>query len=191
MPVNSARPPRHLLNVPLILLAAALLLIPSSPAAGQVTSIEINGESGTGDATQGELGSDAGWRMIGPPVTSVTAGDLESPADGNGSVIEFDLPSNSGMFYGYDDGSDSFSEISDPSASLTNGRGYILFLFDDSFNDGNTQDDDADPLDPDLTLEFNTGSVPSTGSDVTVGGFDTGASFHLIANPYNTGFRFK
>ena len=61
-----------------------------------------------GDATSGTLGDDAGWRLIGPPVSGttardLTAGDLVSPSDPNGSVIEFNLPGSLGMFYRWDD----------------------------------------------------------------------------------------
>jgi hypothetical protein len=58
-----------------------------SPLSG--TAITIVGNSGDeGDATVGELGGDAGWRLIGPPVEGATAGDLISGSDTNGSVID-------------------------------------------------------------------------------------------------------
>ena len=160
-----------------------------SPISG--TAITVVGNSGNeGDATVGELGGDAGWRMIGPPVEGATAGDLISGADTNGSVIEFTVAQGS-MFYRWDDtisGSPNdgdWSPINSASTAFQNGRGYLLFLFDD---DGIP---DADPLNPSVTLDVATGMV--TSSDVTVGDgtpasdpeFNRNAQFLLLANPFN------
>jgi hypothetical protein len=161
----------------------------ASPISG--TAITVVGNSGNeGDATVGELGGDAGWRMIGPPVDGATAGDLISGSDTNGSVIEFTVAQGS-MFYRWDDtisGSPNdgdWSPINSASTAFQNGRGYLLFLFDD---DGIP---DADPLNPSVTLDVATGMV--TSSDVTVGDgtpasdpeFNRGAQFLLLANPFN------
>jgi len=152
------------------------------------TAITIEGTSGAGDATTGQLGADAGWRMIGPPVTGSTAGGLYSSTDAQ--LVEFGLPEGS-MFYQWDDGADTWSAVSDPSTRLVNGRGYLLFLFDDH---GTA---DSDPIDPSLTID-----VPGTvttenvtvGDDAVDGGdasdppLDQNAQFHFLANPYNQSF---
>ncbi|NBC86435.1 MAG: T9SS type A sorting domain-containing protein [Bacteroidetes bacterium] len=160
-----------------------------SPLSG--TAITIVGNSGDeGDATVGELGGDAGWRLIGPPVEGATAGDLISGSDTNGSVIEFTVAQGS-MFYRWDDtiaGSPDdggWSPINTASTAFQNGRGYLLFLFDD------VGIPDADPLNPSITIDVATGTVPT--SNVTVGDgtpasdpeFNRDASLHLLANPFN------
>lgn len=161
----------------------------ASPISG--TAITIVGTDGDeGDATVGELGGDAGWRLIGPPVEGATAGDLISGSDTNGSVIEFTVAQGS-MFYRWDDtiaGSPAdgdWSPINTASTAFQNGRGYLLFLFDD------VGIPDADPLNPSITLDVATGTVPS--SNVTVGdgvpasdpALNPDASLHLLANPFN------
>ena len=152
------------------------------------TSVDLRGvnnnEGDPGDPNS--LGGDAGWRMIGPPVDGATAGDLKSPVDGNGSVIEFDLQSGDDMFYKWDDtqsGGGDWAPVSSGGESLANGRGYLLFLFDDK---GTL---DADPLSPELTLYADAGTEPSGG--VTVSGLETSADFHLLANPYNQAFNLR
>ena len=161
----------------------------ASPISG--TAITIVGSSGDeGDATVGELGGDAGWRLIGPPVEGATAGDLISGSDTNGSVIEFTVAQGS-MFYRWDDtaaGSPNpgdWSPINTASTAFQNGRGYLLFLFDDEGIP------DADPLNPSITLDVATGTVPT--SNVTVGdntptsdpALNQDAALHVLANPFN------
>jgi len=163
-----------------------------SPISG--TAITIVGNSGDeGDATVGELGGDAGWRMIGPPVDGATAGDLISGSDTNGSVIEFTVAQGS-MFYGWDDTADNgsdpdgdWSPINTSSTAFQNGRGYLLFLFDDEGIP------DADPLNPSITIDVATGTVPSSSSNVIVGDgtpasdpvLNQDAALHVLANPFN------
>jgi hypothetical protein len=170
---------------------SAITLATRDPAASPLTgtALTITGTGGNeGDAPAGELGGDAGWRLIGPPVTGATAGDLVSGSDPNGSVIEFGLPAP--MFYRWDDTAPS-SESSDPGNwvevgsagdDLKNGRGYLLFLFDDEGIP------DADPIDPDLTLDVAAGSVPDAGTDIPATGLNQSARFHVLANPYNQPF---
>jgi hypothetical protein len=149
------------------------------------TSIDLQGTNGNegnpGDPNS--LGGDAGWRMIGPPVDGANAQDLKSPADTDGSVIEFNLDSGDDMFYKWDDtqsGGGDWAAVSDGTTTVTDGRGYLLFLFDDAGTPN------ADPLNPELTLYADAGSEAS--GDVAVSGLDTGANFHLLANPYNQAF---
>ncbi|PSQ81498.1 MAG: hypothetical protein BRD46_02045 [Bacteroidetes bacterium QS_8_68_15] len=123
--------------------------------------------------------------MIGPPVKDAAAEDLKSPVDAKGSVIEFNLETGDDMFYEWDDSQGDWVAVSSGGESLTNGRGYLLFLFDDK---GTA---DADPLSPKLTLyaDDDAGTEPS--GNVTVSGLDTDADFHLLANPYNQAFNLK
>jgi hypothetical protein len=156
----------------------------TDPAASPLSGIALTitgTEDNEGDATTGEFGGDAGWRMIGPPVTSATAGDLVSGSDQNGSIVEFSLGQGQ-MLYRWDDasGSGSWAPITSGSESLENGRGHILFLFDDKGTP------DADPLDPSITLDLansSQGDVPS--GQVTVKSLNRDADFHVLANPYN------
>jgi hypothetical protein len=164
----------------------------ASPTSG--TAITIVGNSGDeGDATVGELGGDAGWRLIGPPVEGATAGDLISGSDTNGSVIEFTVAQGS-MFYRWEDTADNgsdpdgdWSPINTASTAFQNGRGYLLFLFDD---EGIS---DADPLNPSITIDVATGTVPGSNSNVIVGdgtpasdpALNQDAAFHVLANPFN------
>ena len=171
------------LSMALGLLAGVFLVFGAAPSYGQVDDIVINGEPGSGNANNNTLGNDAGWRMLGPPVQGATPVDLTSPQDALGSVIEFDLPTGDKMFYEWDDSAGDFTAVTDStvSSSFENGRGYILFLFDD---DGTPN---SDPLDSNLTLEVESGTAPGN-TAVTVG-LNTGSNFHLLANPYDVAAR--
>jgi hypothetical protein len=151
------------------------------------TELKIGGEAGNeGDPNDpGSLGGDAGWRMIGPPVRKVAPVDLESISDPAGSVIEFNLQTDDDMFYRWDDtksGGGGWAAVTDPDASFENGRGYLLFLFDDEGTDH------ADPLDPTLPIQARRGDAIVPTSNVAVSNLNTGADFHLLANPYNQPF---
>lgn len=163
---------------------AVLRGVSGDRSAGELSStrLTVEGTAGTGDATTNSTGDDHGWRMIGPPVSGALADDVVSLTDQVGSLIEFNLKSGDNMFYRWDDSSGNWAAVTDSTASssLVNGRGRILFLFDDSGTNN------ADPLDPNITFDILTGSIPT--SNVTVSGLDTGASFHLLANPYNQPF---
>ena len=151
------------------------------------TAITIKGTEGNeGDATSGQLGGDAGWRLIGPPVAGAAAGDLISGSDTDGSVIEFSLAQSS-MFFEWDAAVSGtppgdWTAVASSGAPFENGRGYLLFLFDDEGTP------DADPIDPELTLDVGAGSVLGTGSDVDVTGLNQDAQFHVLANPFNVPF---
>ena len=162
--------------------------IQANPSVGvsgdhNTTELKIEGTSGTGDPNDpASLGGDAGWRMIGPPVQNVAPVDLESIMDPAGSVIEFNLQTGDDMFYRWDDtesGGGDWVAVTDPDASFENGRGYLLFLFDDAGTD------DADPLDPTLPIQARRGDAIVPTDNVTVSLLNTGANFHLLANPYN------
>jgi hypothetical protein len=95
------------------------------------------------------------------------------------------------MFYRWDDtaaGSPDpgdWSPINTASTAFQNGRGYLLFLFDD------VGIPDADPLNPSITIDVATGSVLT--SNVTVGDgtpasdppLNQDAALHVLANPFN------
>lgn len=134
------------------------------------------------------LGGDAGWRMIGPPVQDVAPVDLESISDSAGSVIEFNLETGDNMFFKWDDtksGGGDWVAVTDTdstkSSSFQNGRGYLLFLFDDKGTPN------ADPLDPTLPIQARRGDAIVPTGDVTVSDLDNSTTpiFHLLANPYN------
>ena len=152
------------------------------------TELKIEGakwkEGDPADPTS--LGGDAGWRMIGPPVQNVAPVDLESISDPAGSVIEFDLASGDHMFFEWDDSQGEWAAVtgadSTNSSSFQNGRGYLLFLFDDEGTPN------ADPLDPTLPIQARRGDAIVPTSDVTVSNLNTSANFHLLANPYNQAF---
>ena len=156
-----------------------------SPLSG--TAITLKGTAGNeGDATSGQLGGDAGWRLIGPPVTGAAAGDLISGSDTDGSVIEFSLTQGN-MFFEWDDTGSGpppgdWTAVTSSGAGFENGRGYLLFLFDDEGTP------DADPIDPELVLDVGTGSVRGTESNVDVTGLNRDAQFHVLANPFNVPF---
>ena len=160
---------------------------PSVGVSGDHNTMElkIEGEAGNeGDPNDpASLGGDAGWRMIGPPVQSVAPADLKSISDPAGSVIEFDLVSGDHMFFEWDDSQGEWGAVTGDdttkSKSFQNGRGYLLFLFDDEGTPN------ADPLDPTLPIEARRGDAIVPTDNVTVSNLSTSADFHLLANPYN------
>ncbi|PSQ76299.1 MAG: hypothetical protein BRD35_06665 [Bacteroidetes bacterium QH_7_62_13] len=142
--------------------------------------LTITGNSGGAD------GKDQGWRYLGLPVTGATAGDLQR---GNGATfIDFDV----NMAYtnpggNVQNGGSGWVPVTDPSTALTNGRGVILWLYDDQVY----------PLDPSITLKTAPGLTPPGESDVTVGdgtpsGTDPALSNsdkeYLLSNPYAVPF---
>jgi hypothetical protein len=136
--------------------------------------------SGTAD------GKDQGWRYLGLPATGATAGDL---LRGNGSTfIDFDVnmayTNPGGDVQG---GGTGWTAVSDPSTALTNGRGFILWLYDNR----------QYPLDPSITLKPAPSLTPPGQADVTVGDnnpsgddpiLDTQDKQFLLANPYAVPF---
>jgi hypothetical protein len=151
------------------------------------TALEIAGTDGNeGDADRGGLGGDAGWYMIGPPVTGAAAGDLVSPSDTDGSLVEFDLPQGAMLFeWNDDEGANppgGWVPVSSPDAPLNNAQGHLLFLFDDQGSP------DADPIDPSLTVDVSGGSVPGPTANAAVSGLNPDAEYHVLANPFNRPF---
>ena len=142
--------------------------------------LTITGNSGGAD------GKDQGWRYLGLPVTGATAGDLQR---GNGATfIDFSVD----MAYTNPGGDvqnsgSGWTAVSDPSTALTNGRGFIVWLYDDQVY----------PLDPSITLKTAPGLTAPGESNVTVGdgtpsGDDPALSQsdkeYLLANPYAVPF---
>ena len=140
----------------------------------------ITGNSGGAD------GKDQGWRYLGLPATGATAGDL---LRGNGATfIDFSVDMAYTNPGGDVQGSGTgWTLVSDPSDALTNGRGFILWLYDDQVY----------PLDPSITLKTAAGVTPPGEADVTVGdGIPAGDDpslaqsnkQFLLANPYAVPF---
>lgn len=147
----------------------------------------IEGNVGNeGDATIGERGDDAGYRLIGPPVVpgsgSFTGADLESDTDPQ--LVEFNIPFP--MLYYWDDANGAWA-VANATETMENGRGALLYILDD---EGIA---DADPIDPTITITPTTGELQGT-SDVTIGTTDplnTSGTFHSLANPYPYAFNLE
>jgi hypothetical protein len=135
------------------------------------------------EGTAGTDGADQGWRYLGLPVTGGTAGDLLR-ADGS-QFIDFDVEwmayTNPGGSVQQGSGDMGWTAVQDASAALTNGRGFILWLYDDV----------TYPLDPSITLQTAGGLAGPGASNVTVGSGSAddptlaqSDKQFLLANPY-------
>jgi hypothetical protein len=140
-----------------------------SPLDNDALALTIEGQSGANEA-------DEGWRFVGLPATGGKAQHLE---DSNGSqFIDFSYR----MAYTWDDANGAWS-VAGPGTVLPNGRGFILWIFDETSNY---------PVDPNITVRL-PGSFSGPGDQgVTVGdnsptadeALDPKATKHLLANPY-------
>jgi len=131
------------------------------------------------EGTPGADGADAGWRFVGPPTgAAIPAEDLrlgdEAPSFNlNGDMLATwndDASSGNGPTGAYEGGG--------PSDELQPGRGYALYLFDQS------------PYAVDPTLTIDVAGSPAVRSDdsVSVTGLAQTARWHLLANPYPSGY---
>lgn len=135
---------------------------------------------GTADSPveDGDIGDDAGWRMMAVPAAA-TVGDIADDIVFGPLGLSGEQPT--AMIYQWNDAApndtSSFSgdwngltSLADP---LPSGEGFILYFFDDSL----------DPIRPASPLVFD---VPGTriASDVEVTGLSTTALFHFLGNPY-------
>lgn len=144
----------------------------TSPLSGRALTIAGN----AGHTSIGTLGQDAGWYMVGPPVSGGKTDDLVSGPRPN-QHIRFNLPSGN-QLYEWNDTNASWDGLSKGNA-FDNGRGHLLFLFDNA----------NAPIDPTLTLDMAAGSIPDDNTDQTVSGLDQSADpGHVLANPYNVPF---
>ncbi len=142
----------------------------NSPISG--TAITITGTAGNeGLAADGSLGGDAGWRMVGPPVSGTNVNVENIVSDVRDPFI-FNQITQGDQLFRWDDENGQWEVLRNGSDPFDSGRGHILFLFDD----------DEGPIDPTLTIDVNTGTVPTTNQTVSV---DQGAQWHLLANPFN------
>ena len=140
-----------------------------------------DGNEGRANAAPSTYGGDAGWRLLGVPVQNATAGDIFSGTDD--PVAEFNLASDTKMFYTWDDDEQGGSWVeSSPGTAVPNGEGFIFFVFDDEGTP------DADPVDPTLVLDVpDARSVPGDTkviADDQGDGFSTASKFILLSNPY-------
>ncbi|MGM0706327.1 MAG: T9SS type A sorting domain-containing protein, partial [Bacteroidota bacterium] len=153
----------------------------ASPISG--TAITIVGTEGNeGEASDGSLGGDAGWRMVGPPVRGAEVEDIDSDVR---SPFIFNEITQGDQLYRWDDTIDNGSDpngawevLRDGTDPFDSGRGHILFFFDD----------DEGPIAPTLTIDIDTGGVPDipdTDQNVTV---NQDARWHLLANPFNQAY---
>jgi hypothetical protein len=150
----------------------------ASPLGGQA-AIVLQGTAGNEGSGRGSTGGDAGFALLGPPEEGGTFEGLASDTDPQ--AIEFDIPGP--MIYTYDASTDSWDEVTGAESgnAMTNGEGFLFFVFDD---EGYA---DADPVDPTLPLTVSDGSgTPS--SDVTVSGLGTGDQWVFLSNPYGVPF---
>ena len=155
------------------------------------TALVVSGRDGNeGNANANTYGSDAGWRQLGVPVEGATAGDISSGRDD--PFVEFNLAGTK-MMYTWDDAIENAStdgnwSAAGSSTAIPNGRGFILFFFDD---EGTS---DADPIAPDAVLNVPDSKTPPGNNPVTVGdgtpaadnalNTDSDVESHLLANPY-------
>ena len=146
----------------------------------------LHGTPGTGSYQQATYGDDAGWRSLGVPVTGATYADIRSDSDPR--VLENLSPP---IVYKWRDGWKNVDAEGQDADPIVNGRGFMFYIIDDSGAQ------DADPLDPDMSLWMRAGEAPGN-TDVTVGdqkaidGSTLSADqplkkktrYHFLANPY-------
>ena len=132
------------------------------------------------EGTPGADAADAGWRFVGPPTASeVPAEDLRL----GGEAPDFSLPGD-GMVVRWNDAAAAESgptgayeglSATDP---LQPGRGYALYLFHQP----------PYALEPSITIDM-AGSPGVRNTDpVTVDNLTQTARWHLLANPYPSGY---
>lgn len=111
------------------------------------------------------LGNDTGWRMFAPPVVGATRADIGD---------DVDLSATTGTtLYTYDGG---YVPVSNDATVLDNGRGYLLYIFDDA----------TDPIGAGGVALTLPGSAPV--GDVAVGSLDVNDQWHLMGNPFGASF---
>lgn len=134
------------------------------------TAITIVGTAGNeGTAADGSLGGDAGWRMVGPPVSGAQVENIVSDVR---DPFVFNEITQGDQLFRWDDTNGQWEVLRDGTDPFDSGRGHILFFFDD----------DEGPIAPTLTIDVDTGTIPDTDQTVSV---DQDAEFHLLANPFN------
>ena len=130
--------------------------------------------------TAGFDGEDQGWRYLGLPTESGTAGDLL--ADDGSVFIDFN---NEWMAYtnpGGDASGNGWTAVQNTSTALPAGRGFILWFYDDIFY----------PIDPTITLQTSSGLSAPGASDIVIGdgtptadaSLDQADMLFLLSNPY-------
>ncbi len=161
---------------------------------GTTTELRIVGTSDDqGNAATGTQGSDAGWRLVGPPYSGVEAQDLTSEREaalGDDQLIEFGLDSGD-MLWTWDE-SNQETVTASATTPLANGRAAWLYLFDDAGTP------DADPIgaangspNP-MVIRVNDVTVSdrrTTDTDVDVDGLSNATGdYNFLANPYPSGY---
>jgi len=121
---------------------------------------------------QQDIKGNAGWRMMSAPVENMPIDEItdDAPIQGFGDGFE------KNFFTGYD--GNSFTTPANLSGNLTSGKGFIIFLFDNS-------EAGSSPLPVPISAD---GSEPA--GDVTVTLHTNGDLFNLVGNPYNAAIDF-
>ena len=156
---------------------------------GVPTEQTIEGRSGNeGRVSEGTMGGDHGWRLVGPPFTGVEGQDLTTAREarrGDDQFVEFDLPSGH-MLWTWNE-REQAATVASETTSLENGKAAWVYFFDDKGSP------DADPIGRNgsrlgpLVLRSNAGSMRPPGQDAEVEGLATArGAFHFLANPYPT-----
>ncbi|WP_176521841.1 LamG-like jellyroll fold domain-containing protein [Longimonas halophila] len=128
-----------------------------------------------------DSGDDSGWRILGVPYTGTTAGDLELTHSAGVSAPRF----GQNVMQMWDDAAGAETPTgaytpANASTSLPAGTGFLFYFRDDA----------AVPVDDaGVTVSVDR---PATAlrfaGDVTVSGLSASARWHLLANPYPTGY---
>jgi hypothetical protein len=119
-------------------------------------ALNVMGTDGTGN--------DGGWRMMAFPAAEATRAALEDD-------IDFSVTSQKTLYL-WGDG--AWSPKQSSTDALPRGKGFILYLFDDSQN---TLDTDG------LEIDVDRGSE-NTSTDATVDELDQQQEWHLLGNPF-------
>jgi hypothetical protein len=119
-------------------------------------ALTVTGQDGTGN--------DGGWRMLSVPAADGTRAALEDDLDFSVTAMP--------MLYGWKE--DTWASKTASTDALSRGRGFILYLFDNSQN----------PIDADgLEIDVDRGSE-NTSADATVDGLGRQHEWHLLGNPF-------
>ena len=120
-----------------------------------------------------EISGDAGWRMLSAPTIDLPIEDISAFTPVQGFGDEFDK-----NIYTSWDGS-SWNAPSSSGDSLENGKGFILYFFDNENAESSTLP---------VTIR-GTGTIPT--SDVTIDLHTSGDKWNLIGNPFDSAIDFS
>ncbi len=127
-----------------------------------------------------DAGDESGWRIVGVPYTGTTAGDLRLTHEGSMSVPRFGMD----VVQTWDDAAGGTVPTgayvpADIDTSLPVGEGILLYLTDDAITPVDASGITLSANRPDAALQ------PAQDVPVSV---DRDARWHLLGNPYPTGY---